>query len=454
MKMHFSVSLIALLCMVAACSKEKEYLNEKPDHSLSTVSTLADCQGLLNNEFVFNFLSTTNFGTITADEFHVQDANLLTVSAIARNTYLFAQDIYQAQSDNGNWNNPYQAIYYTNVVLDFLDNFQPVANQQVVRDNIRGAALFLRAYFSYCLLENFSLPYDPATANINLGIPLRLTSDPAAHSTRATVAECYKQILADLMRAKLLLPLTVSIQTKPSKVCAYALLARVYLGMADYQNALLYADSSLQLNNKLDDYNNIQPLDNSISGTLLSEDIFHTTSVPAEVLQVQVTLVDSSLFNLYTDNDLRKQLFYKDINGPVYRGTYDYRGMIYSGLANDEIYLIRAECFARNGDVANAMADLNTLLKQRFVRNTFVPYAAANGDDALASILQERRKELVCRGLRWTDLRRLNREGRFKTTLVRVASGQTYTLPPGDPRYAMPFPPEEIKLSGIPQNVR
>ena len=73
---------------------------------------------------------------------------------------------------------------------------------------------------------------------------------------------------------------------------------------------------------------------------------------------------------------------------------------------------------------------------------------------ALAKVLTERRKELLMRGLRWTDLRRLNRDSRFAVTLSRTVQGQEYLLPPGDPRYTLLIPNEVIVNSGIAQNSR
>jgi hypothetical protein len=129
-------------------------------------------------------------------------------------------------------------------------------------------------------------------------------------------------------------------------------------------------------------------------------------------------------------------------------------GQKYDGLAVDEIYLIKAECRARAGDRDGAMDVLNTLLKARWKTGTFVAYTAANADEALLIVLKERKKELLLRGLGWTDLRRLNREPKFAVTLQRKAGGVTYTLPPNDPRYAFPIPDIEIKLGGLAQNQR
>jgi hypothetical protein len=100
------------------------------------------------------------------------------------------------------------------------------------------------------------------------------------------------------------------------------------------------------------------------------------------------------------------------------------------------------------------MNDLNQLLRARWLKGTFVSFTAVNPSDALSQILKERRKELIFRGLRWSDLKRLNKESPFVTTLSRSLNGQTYTLPPNSNLYVFPIPPAEIQLSGIQQNPR
>ncbi len=50
--------------------------------------------------------------------------------------------------------------------------------------------------------------------------------------------------------------------------------------------------------------------------------------------------------------------------------------------------------------------------------------------EALAMILAERKKELVARNLRWSDLRRLNNDPAFQVTLKQVIGQKEYMLPP------------------------
>jgi hypothetical protein len=100
------------------------------------------------------------------------------------------------------------------------------------------------------------------------------------------------------------------------------------------------------------------------------------------------------------------------------------------------------------------MGDLNTLLTARYHAGAFSPLSAASAAEALVLVLKERRKELLFRGLRWSDLRRFNLEKGKEVTLERQLNGTVHTLPPNDPRYVLPIPDIVIQLGGIPQNQR
>jgi hypothetical protein len=168
-------------------------------------------------------------------------------------------------------------------------------------------------------------------------------------------------------------------------------------------------------------------------------------------------IVDSTLYRSYDVNDLRRTVFY-GVSGatPFWKGSYYNNGAtytIFNGIATDELYLNRAEARARAGNTADAMADLNALLVKRWKTGTFIDLTAISSPEALEKILVERRKELAFRGLRWTDLRRLNLEG-ANITLTRVINNTTYTLPPNDLRWVLLIPEIEVNRSGIPQNPR
>jgi len=57
------------------------------------------------------------------------------------------------------------------------------------------------------------------------------------------------------------------------------------------------------------------------------------------------------------------------------------------------------------------------------------------------------------RGLRWMDVKRLNREGR-NISMRRFIDGKEYVLSPNDKRYALAIPEDIITFTGIQQNPR
>jgi hypothetical protein len=88
---------------------------------------------------------------------------------------------------------------------------------------------------------------------------------------------------------------------------------------------------------------------------------------------------------------------------------------------------------------------LNQLLVKRY-RGNFTPIVFEDETQALKVVLAERRKELAFRGLRWSDLRRLNADDRFKETLSRTLAGQEYNLEPQSERYILPIPARELSF--------
>src|SRR3546814_92404 len=138
----------------------------------------------------------------------------------------------------------------------------------------------------------------------------------------------------------------------------------------------------------------------------------------------------------------------------TFKGSYSGINGFFVGLATDELWLIRAECRIRIGDFEGGISDLNHLLRHRMDNRYFEPVAPNNVENALDRILMERRKELFFRGVRWEDLRRLNKDDRTASTIRRKVGGQLYELPSDDPRWVWPIPDNVVDLSGLQQNPR
>lgn len=454
MKTRYIVFVMMLCLAMMAC--DEGFLEKKSNKSLTVPATIADFWALLDNTDVMQF--TPALGQLATDDHYFKYSIWNAQSDVERNSYIWSAKIFTSPV-NQDWTRAYNQVYYTNCVLEGLESISGDAASQVELNNIRGTALFMRAYTFFNLVETFSKPYNQKTANVDPGIPLRMNTDLDEKSTRQSVQKTYDQILADLREAKGLVPVAVAAnKTRPSKPAVFALLARVSLSMGDYQNAGSYADSCLDLYDELLDYNNIDPKSNRPFPNNNPEVLYQSCLYNYFVLNsLANTLIDTLLLNSYGVNDIRKDAFFrKNPDGQSYfKGMYTTGpSYLFSGLATDEIYLVRAECHARNNNIALSMNDLNTLLEKRCKSGTFIPYSVSSPDSALKLILAERRKELLFRGLRWNDLRRLNQEPALAVTLTRNLNGLTYTLPPSDRRYVYPIPDGEIAMSGLQQNDR
>lgn len=440
---------VAVLCLQMSCKKQDDFLNALPDISLTVPKSLDDLQLMLQG---VNYQTDNSLGMVYGEEYFIMDSYFATMDQTSKNMYTFAKDLYPNRELIA-WNTSYSEIFQANNVLEKVDKFGQ--NDPSKAANIKATALFFRAWAFYNLVQTFAMPYDPKTAETDPGIPLRLEADINIKSKRGSVQSCYSQILKDVIQALPDLPNATAYISLPNKVAGNAFLARVYLAMNDYGNALKYADAGLSLSNTLTDYNTLNQTTKPISKTNLVEEIFRAASAnDGDLPSLTKCFVNPDFYALYDSNDLRRNVFFYPFSSNViFYGSYDVQhSSKFTGLATDEVYLIRAECLARQGKTAAAMDDLNTLLVKRWKTGTYVIHTAIDAQDALKQILLERRKELVFRGLRWTDLRRLNKDPQFAVTLKHIVNGVTYTLPPNDKRYALPIPDSEIQLSGIQQN--
>jgi hypothetical protein len=449
--------LLTIIVVLQACSKSA-FLDKKPNSQLVVPTTLTDFEDLLDNQLVMQ--ETPELGELSADNYRMLYSTWVSLTVKTQNAYVWAKDTYGGQGQVPDWNLPYRQVFYANVVLDGLPKVKVDESSQQEWNRIKGTALFIRAYAFYNLAQLFSPVYDPTTASTDLGIALRTSSDVNLKYKRANVQDTYNQILSDLRQADSLLPdaLPAANPNRPSRPASLAMLARVCLSMRAYDQAGAYANYSLQLYHTLMDYYmqvSLNPPIPQINPETLYQSILYSGS---EVLVgggfKTACIVDSALYASYAPGDLRKVIFFRfstQTGLPYLRGSYSGKSYCFSGLAVDEVYLIRSECAARAGNKDAALADLNTLLQHRWVKPDsipFIPITAASASAVLDSVLVERRKELAFRGLRWTDIRRLNKEG-ANITLSHSLNGQIYRLMPSSHNYVFYLPPDVLTLSGM-----
>jgi len=446
----YTMMILLLSVFSQSCDK---FLDEKPQLSAATPDKEEDLRALLDFESQINlyYPGLIELGT---DDYYLADVDYGKMLASYQEAYTWDKEMLSMDVDY--WRLCYNTIMIANIVLEGVERLQPIKNM-----DIRGEAMFVRGLAHFYVAQLYSPLFDKDTDS-PYGVPIRLTSDFNVPVTRATVHETYKQIIDDLSGAISYLKDQAAEINRPSKRAAYAALARIYLSMSDYVQARYYANESLKLNADLMDFNAIDPTPAFPINPKNVEMIYYGSTISASsVLHNSTARIPKSIYNSFADNDLRKSLFFKTVNTTEYafKGYYSGRSASYfAGFANDELYLIRSECNARLGTTKEALDDMNKLLENRVRKGTFEKLVVSDTKDLLNLILNERRKEMLFRGVRWSDLKRLNVDPDYAIDLYREINVngkiKRYELPANDSRYLYPIPAEVIMQSNIPQNPR
>lgn len=400
--------------------------------------------------------------------------------------FSWADDMYEKMTDGmyNTWQICYNKIMGCNTVIDYMDR---VTGEEKTKNNMRGQALVLRAYYYLLLVNYYGLPYNYGDPTQNLGVPLKLEMAVTdGFMERNTVAEVYEQIVTDLEEGiKLLEENKIDMSLyKISILAGEAILSRVYLYMEDWDNALKYADMVLQekptltsLASAPEDAMQYQGSNTwAVYNESTSDEIIWMyggrkefscypggNGIATAPYSVSDELMDLYEFSEESDNhlDLRYYMYFKydawldmSIFLPTIYPAYGFKGgknnkWASQGIRTAELYLNRAEAyvhkFMETGEDnyrVLALEDLNKLRENRYdTRN--VAYNKVNftdADELWQFYKDERRRELCFEGHRWFDLRRYGMPELTHEYFIESTTKQQLILGKEDPRYVLPIP--------------
>mgnify|MGYP005931509581 CR=1 FL=1 len=486
--MKTKICVVLLAFWLAGCN---DFLKESSQDEIRP-STVTDLEEILLGDGYLDDYGIYNLTDILTD--NIQCNGMLSESVksyFEEREWLFRwEDDMFAASGGGNnpnfWEVPYKGIGTCNVILDMLDRMYGETEQ---RESVRGEVLALRAWYYFQLVNFFGYPYNYGDPAKNLGVPLKLDSDVTDERfPRNSVAEVYLQIVADLLEGNRLLTKYDFKRDyfRIGHLAVKAMLSRVYLYMEDWDKALAYADSVLQVKPGLLDLNRfgVPDLDAesrfiTVYGPTTPDEIiwareYHATNAgspvggkkyPYTISREFLDLVGSS-YDACKDRtlkDLRGAYYfswgndYDDWMTPMYPLGFakDYWYGKYQGIRTAEMYLNRAEAYARKFQKEGndtyrikALNDLNELRKYR-LNNAFEvqPLEVADAQMLIDLCLQERRKELSGEmNHRWFDLRRNGMPELSHFFFTDPAEGKVeYKLNKNG--YLLPIPEEAIRLN-------
>lgn len=442
--------------MLTGCN---DYLDIKPKGE-KIPTTVSDYETLLNYESVQK-VSDTYPAYLTDDVFLPDVAEgtatpgLNSVDQSIRNLYLFKKEVFGDAQDDGFWFASYNRIYYYNTVIDNIMNGDGSDEQQKL--SIRAEALISRALEYLYLVNGYAKYYDVRTAESDPGVPLILDEDISKKNlVRASVKDVYAQIQSDLQTALPNLPMQAKGNAfRASKAAGYGVLAKMYLYMGNYAEALKAANAVLEMNNSLLDLKKyaVVKAQSSIGRTNVPQDIDNPENIYIKFAPYVYGLSSKvfgsdELISLFSEDDMRLQVYFTKNFRNIPTDKYVWAPYLRANLAvsSPEIYLIAAECEAREGSVERAMSLINKLRDNRIKNNT--PLVAIDRSDALQKVLEERRRELAMSGMvRYIDLKRLNKESQFAKTVTHVTGEGTFSLEPNSPLYVLPIPAKVMRFN-------
>ncbi|MBS1607076.1 MAG: RagB/SusD family nutrient uptake outer membrane protein [Bacteroidetes bacterium] len=403
--------LIVLPVVLESCNK---ILNAAPptieigitaafDDSVSAVAAVTGVYTLTNGNGNFIGGGLSYFPARSADEvIHYGFTDYFALDSLPTDN----TDVYYI------WLEGFQNLAWINNNINGLRPAKKIST--ALQHQLLGESLFCRA-FVYFYLVNLWGDAIPLITSTDVGATRNAKSVPRQ--------QIYAQIEADLLEAQSLLPITYAGagRVRPNRMAATALLAKVYLYLDKYSDALIQANTVINSNL----YSPLPPASSAFLAT--SREAIWQLLPPTNQGQLQPVAeaviyhnstsgLTPQLLAAFEPGDLRRQYWVADnvYNGSTYTIPAKYRRLgsgidslpdeYYVMLRVAEQYLIRAEANARLGQTAAAIADLNVIRVR-----AGVPVLADTLSQAqcIAAIEHERRVELFAEwGHRWLDLKR------------------------------------------------
>lgn len=451
--------ILATLALATTLSACDSYLDIKPKGE-RIPETASDYRSMLSHSNIQKIGET--YPVYLTDDCYLPDSavntatpGLNTITPYLKRLYTFDKEVFGDGEDDTFWFSAYSRIFTNNVVVREVMKATEGTNEE--KNAIRGEALVNRALDYLYLVNGYAKHYNEATADNDPGVPLLLDADISqTNLTRASVKSVYQQILADLNEAEKALPAEISTNAfHASKDAARGLLARTLLYMGNYADALKAANEVIARHDtllNLTQYAVVKP-----NGMIGRTNVPDADANPESIFIKYAPYIfgvsskvfpSDTLLNMYPGNDMRMALFMPD----KYRGTQLAHAIwapfvrANTAISTPEMFLIAAECEARVGNAQRAMALINKLRDHRIHTNTHV--VLTDKDSVLNFVLAERRRELAFNCFtRLIDLKRLNLDPRFATTVKHVGANETWVLMPNDPKYVLPIPQKVMRFN-------
>lgn len=447
--------MVSLLIVSAAACEDYTDLTPKGSLVIETADQFLETVSLPNRGYPIN-----NFQYLSDDQWMKEADVIGKTPNINTINFTFDEttDRVSLLNTSSFYNQAYTYINRWNTIITLVDDSKGEASTKQLA---KAEAKIYRAYDHFLLVNTYAKGYDPQTAATDGGICIMDKFDLEAQPSKSTVAQVYAFIQKDIDEALPYLQEKPMDVYHPSLAFAYAFKAKVHLFKREIASAKAAAEKSLSYNNKIFDmvaYNtqggpNVVAVPAANNIEVLS--YMYMTGYTEMNFAYQY-IISPELRTLFGTNDARFNLFFNTTSttnldqgsNKAYCATV-YTKFFYPtvGMKTTEVYLMLAECYAREDKFTEAVDVLNTLRAKRILSGTVNLAVPTTRKETMDLVINERRKELLLGFNRFFDLKRLNTETEYAKTVTRVfpivnktVPQKTYTLQPNSRLYIIPFP--------------
>lgn len=462
-KKYIAVGLLAASLGISSCSKD--YLETSPTNAVTeeTVFTNMD-----------NAWATINgIHRLLYAQWSRQNEGGL--GSIYTFMDVMGEDLVHTSTGNGWFNAHYQWVEHRNQnawgvryiwrfgyrvmanANNIINNIDDITGPEEEKNEIKGQALFYRAYAHFMLVQLYGERFDMNSSNDGLGVPIMLTTNQE-EVPRNTVAEVYQQIQQDIDQSIDLLS-NASSRNNKSHInlnVARGLKARIALTTQDWATASEQAGLAkegftlMSGEQYMEGFNNISNPEWMWGSAQIADQTsffysffaYMSANFNSTNIRTNPKAINSVLYNQISETDVRKDLWSESgADTPIPPGgarfPYTNRKFLVESSSSSigdvpnmraaEMYLIEAEAKARlgSGDAADV---LYTLVHER---DPNYQRSANSGQALVNEVLLHRRIELWGEGFRFLDLKRLNQRLDRTNSNHQEVLAQTMEIEPG-----------------------
>ncbi len=474
MKIFKNISKLSVIAMIvfmagSVLTSCEDYLGIKPKKQ-EIPETLADYVAFFNEDYMIYTPHYYNYATAHELLGESYNAYIAWYGETSLNYIVYFwtdYDRYESSTTNLVYGYSARGVAVANQIIDGASRATECTEDE--RQSAIASGRILRVMQLFSQANYFADAYDPATAATKLAVPLLTSSEADATYTQPTIQGLYDFMIKEVEEAvacKSLPDMGATIYI-PGKGAGYALLSRLKLYVRDWEGALEAANKALAINGELFDW--VKHYNDNYDAYL--KDFKTNKMIPSPM---EHDFCENYYFGFghlayrggrkilpeiagrwFEEGDCYKQTNWQlapygseNVYRPATTGFFNE-----GGIRTLEVYYVKAEALARLDQLADARNVYNTIRKKTIHPDYYADVTTDDKDELIYQICKSRHASFLLSTIGFTDIKRLNAEGKYILPVKKIINGEEVTLAPDHRLWTFPFAQDVMADESIQQNV-